>query len=289
MASITNMPLVSVIIPCYNTAEYIQETLDSVFSQTYQNIEVIAIDDGSTDDTLQKLKENQKKHSQLKVIIQQNTYNIIARNNAMKHALGEYLVFLDSDDKIAHTYIEKCCEVAENDKSIAAVYSRADFFDAKNEQWKLPEFKLPDFLYRNCIYISALIRKSEFDKIGGFDESLNQFEDWDLYISLVKNGGKLCKLPETLFYYRQRKDLSSVSNTTNKDKVSENMFKIYSKHYDFYIENGIYFQNLLIGAYAHRNLEEKKEKKRISKHKNFMTRVRYRLFKHEKYKNIYNL
>lgn len=248
MTSTTEIPLVSVIIPCYNTAEYIQETLDSVFNQTYQNIEVIAIDDGSTDNTLQKLNENKEKYSQLKVITQRNTYNVIARKNAAKYAKGKYLIFLDSDDKIAPTYIEKCCEIAEKDQNIAAVYSMADFFDAKNEPWQLPEFKLPDFLYGNCIYISALIRKSEFDKVGGFDENLTQFEDWDLYISLVKNGGKVYRLPETLFYYRQRENLSSVSNTASKAKISENMFKIYTKHYDVYVDNGIYFQDLMKSA-----------------------------------------
>lgn len=282
MNSRTNIPLVSVIIPCYNTYEYIQETLDSVFSQTYQNIEVIAIDDGSTDSTLQKLYENQEIHPQLKVITQKNTYYIIARNNAVKYAKGKYLIFLDSDDKIAPEYIEKCCEIAEQDQNIAAVYSMADFFDAKNEPWQLPEFRLPDFLYRNCIYVSALIRKSEFDKVGGFDENLTQFEDWDLYISLVKNGGKVYRLPETLFYYRQREDLSSVTNTASKQKVSDNMFKIYSKHYDFYIENGIYFQDMMRKAFNFTSADRKN-----SKYSKLITKIRYKIFKPQKYKEFY--
>ena len=282
MNSRTNIPLVSVIIPCYNTYEYIQETLDSVFSQTYQNIEVIAIDDGSTDSTLQKLYENQEIHPQLKVITQKNTYYIIARNNAVKYAKGKYLIFLDSDDKIAPVYIEKCCEVAEKDKNIVAVYSRADFFDAQSKPWKLPEFRLPDFLYRNCIYVSALIRKSEFDKVGGFDENLTQFEDWELYISLVKNGGKVYRLPETFFYYRQREDLSSVTNTASKQKVSDNMFKIYSKHYDFYIENGIYFQDMMRKVFNFTSSDRQN-----SKYSKLITKIRYKIFKPQKYKEFY--
>lgn len=287
MTSTTEIPLVSVIIPCYNTAEYIQETLDSVFNQTYQNIEVIAIDDGSTDNTLQKLNENKEKYSQLKVITQKNTYNVIARKNAVKYAKGKYLIFLDSDDKIAPVYIEKCCEVAEKDKNIVAVYSKADFFDAKNEPWMLPEFKLPDFLYRNCIYISALIRKSEFDKVSGFDESLTQFEDWDLYISLIKNGSKVYRLPETLFYYRQREDLSSVTNTASAKKTSDNMFKMYSKHYDFYIENGVYFQDVLSDAYSYRESKIKRKKEVEKKNKKLITKLRYKLFNPNKYKEVY--
>lgn len=287
MSDQVSMPLVSVIIPCYNTAEYIQETLDSVFDQTYQNIEVIAIDDGSTDNTLQKLYKNQKKNSKLKVIAQKNTYYIVARNNAAKHATGKYLVFLDSDDKIAPTYIEKCCEVAEKDTSLSAVYSNADLFDAKDEPWQLPEFRLPDFLYGNCIYISALIRKADFDKVGGFDEDLTQFEDWDLYLSLIKSGGKLYKIPETLFYYRQREDLSSVTNTASKRKISDNTLKIYNKHYNFYIENDVYFQDILFLAYSHSILERKKEEERGVKQKKMITKLRYKVFEPSKYKEVY--
>lgn len=181
--------LVSIIIPCFNAEKYIAETLDSVIDQTYQNIEVIAIDDGSTDDTLKVLYEYQQKMPNLKVISQQNTYYVIARQNAIAHAKGEYLVCLDSDDKLHPTYIEKCHQLAKKER-LDIVYTDAQYFDAVNKKWDLPEFKLPDFLHCNCIYITAMIRKSAFDAVGGFDTSLTQFEDWDLFISIIKHNKK---------------------------------------------------------------------------------------------------
>lgn len=181
--------LISIIIPCFNAEKYISETLDSVINQTYQNIEVIAIDDGSTDDTLKVLYEYQQKMPNLKVISQQNTYCIIARQNAIAYAKGEYLVCLDSDDKLHPTYVEKCIELAQKD-DLDIVYTDAQYFDAINKKWDLPEFKLPDFLHCNCIYVTAMIGKSAFDAVGGFDTSLTHFEDWDLFISIIKHNKK---------------------------------------------------------------------------------------------------
>ena len=94
----TSHPLVSIIIPCYNSAAYIKETLFSVYQQSYKNFEIIAIDDGSTDDTLNILYEYATTEPRLKVIAQKNTYYIKGRVNAIQHAEGDYLVCLDSDD-----------------------------------------------------------------------------------------------------------------------------------------------------------------------------------------------
>lgn len=275
-----NAKLVSIIIPCYNVQDYIIETLDSAFSQTYENIEVICIDDGSTDGTLSILYNYQEKQPSLKVIQQENTYCVIARQNAYRHANGEYLLFLDSDDKIDQTYIKKCVDILDNSPDIGIVYSEADFFDAKHEKWKLPKFELKEFLLSNCIYITALIRKSDFNKIDGFDLNLTHFEDWELFISLIKNGVGVYQIPETLFHYRIRTENNSITNLANSKKISDNMFYIYKKHYDFYIENNIYFQGFFIGLSAENNRKRKK-------YDNYFTKLRYKLFKPKKYREIY--
>lgn len=237
-------PLVSIIILCFNASEYVVEMLDSVTNQTYKNIGIIAIDDGSTDDTLNILYDYQKHMSTLKVISQSNTYCIIVRQNAITHAKGEYLVCLDSDDKLHPSYIEKCIEFAQKE-DLDVVYADAQYFDAVNKKWDLPEFKLPDFLHCNCIYITAMIKKSTFDKVGGFDISLTHFEDWDLFISIIKGGGKVGKINEALFFYRQRRNNSSITNLANDRKLSDNVLKIYLKYYEFYMGNNIYFHKML--------------------------------------------
>ncbi|MDO5059777.1 MAG: glycosyltransferase family 2 protein, partial [Neisseria sp.] len=106
-------------------------------------------------------------------------------------------------------------------------------------------FDLKSFLLSNGLYVTALIRKAHFDAAGGFDTGLTMNEDWDLFISMIKRGGKVYKIPETLFFYRQRENLSSVCNTASKEKKSDNLLKIYNKHYDFYKENGIYFHEMM--------------------------------------------
>mgnify|MGYP003476177576 FL=1 len=96
-----NQPLVSVIIPCHNTAAYLTETLESLFAQSFDHFEAIAIDDGSSDDTLEILQQFAAIDKRLTVLSQANTYCVIARTNAIARAKGKYLVCLDSDDKLA--------------------------------------------------------------------------------------------------------------------------------------------------------------------------------------------
>lgn len=208
-------PLISVIIPCFNTAKYLPETLDSLFNQTLQDFEVIAIDDGSSDNTLQILKEYEQKYSNMKVLTQQNQYCIIARMNGIQFAQGKYLVCLDSDDILHPEYLEKCSAIAEKDESVSIVFSDVQLFGAKNQLWKT-EFNIEKLLLDNGLYITSLIRKSHFDAVGGFDTNLMMYEDWDVFISIIKNGGKTAKIEETLFYYRQREEGNSVCNTASE-------------------------------------------------------------------------
>lgn len=261
-----------VIIPCFNASEYVVETLDSVANQTYKNIEVIAIDDGSTDDTLDILYGYQKNMPTLTVISQPNTYCVIARQNAIAHAKGGYLVCLDSDDKLHPNYIEKCVNLAQKD-DLDIIYADAQYFDAIDKKWDLPEFKLPDFLHCNCIYITAMIKKSTFDKVGGFDINLTHFEDWDLFISIIKNGGRVGKINEVLFFYRQRKNNSSITNLADDEKLSSNVLKIYLKHYDFYMKNNIYFHKMLFRDFLKIDQNESSDEK--TSHKSWFGKLRH--------------
>lgn len=272
-------PLISVIIPCFNTAKYLPETLDSLFNQTLQDFEVIAIDDGSSDNTLQILKEYEQKYSNMKVLTQQNQYCIIARMNGIQFAQGKYLVCLDSDDILHPEYLEKCSAIAEKDESVSIVFSDVQLFGAKNQLWKT-EFNIEKLLLDNGLYITSLIRKSHFDAVGGFDTNLMMYEDWDVFISIIKNGGKTAKIEETLFYYRQREEGNSVCNTASEHKKSDNMLKIFNKHYDFYKENGLFFSDLMNGFI--------KNRERNRKHYNFILRkYYYKWFKPKRFQEIY--
>lgn len=238
------LPTISIIIACYNAEKYIIETLESVIKQTYSNFEIIAIDDGSTDNTLSILKKYQKNDTHINIISQSNQHCTKARINGITHSKGKYIIFLDSDDIIAPTYLEKCNDVLERNPDISIVYAKARLFGRINKSWFLPKFNIKRFLLGNCIYVSSLIRKSDYDKVGGFDERLSVLEDWDLFISIIKNGGKVYKIEEELFFYRKRNDETSVTDTASKEITSDNQFIIYKKHYEFYKENGIFLQDI---------------------------------------------
>lgn len=111
------MEKVSVIIPIYNGEEYLEQCLDSVLSQSLREIEVICVDDGSTDETSNILRAYEQKDSRVRVIYQQNKYAGVARNNGMENAQGKYLAFLDADDFFEADFLEKMYEAAEKNAS----------------------------------------------------------------------------------------------------------------------------------------------------------------------------
>ena len=117
---------VSVVMPVYNVENYIEECLDSLISQTLKEIEIICVDDGSTDGTLNLLYKYEKSDTRVKVIQQQNQYAGVARNNGMKHAVGEYILFLDSDDFFERTMLEKMYNEAKRTEADLVLW-RSDF------------------------------------------------------------------------------------------------------------------------------------------------------------------
>ena len=165
------LPLVSVIIPCYNQGLYIEETLNSVFSQTYNNIEIIVINDGSDDllttDKLFKLSSD----SRIKILHIENKGVSAARNFAINISLGDYIFPLDADDLISETYIEKALSILEEDKSIDLVYCRAVYFGERSGEIDLGDYDLKSMLCRNQIINSVLLRKNKIIAIDGYERS----------------------------------------------------------------------------------------------------------------------
>ena len=115
-------PKVSVIIPVYNVEKYLGPCLDSILGQTLNNIEVICVDDGSTDRSLEILREYEKRDARVKVLTQPNTNAGAARNKGIQQARGEYLSFLDSDDHFDPTMLEKCAARMDQDRSDVLVF-----------------------------------------------------------------------------------------------------------------------------------------------------------------------
>lgn len=193
-------PLVSVIVPLYNAAPYIGEALESIVASTYRPIEVIVVNDGSTDDSLRVAQVFAGEHKEVKVLSQPNSGVSAARNHAIREAKGEYILPVDADDKIGATYIEHA--VAAFADQVRVVGCRAEYFGAKQGEWRLPDYT-PELLARkNMIHVSSLFRRADWQRAGGFCEQDIYREDWDFWLSLMEQGGTYVRLNEVGLYYR---------------------------------------------------------------------------------------
>ena len=154
-------PLVDLIIPCYNFEKYLDKTLSSVFDQTYKNINVICVNDGSTDSTLKKLEEFQKIHSNLTIIDKENGGIEFALKDAIKSLKGNYVFLLGHDDTLSKDALEKCVFAFENDREIDAV--RVDLIFT-NEQGEV---------------LRALADRRKLDGLTALSETLQPF--WNIH------------------------------------------------------------------------------------------------------------
>jgi len=231
----SNRSMVSVIIPCYNQGKFIDETIQSVLASTYSDLEIIVINDGSSDSLTNKLL---KTHTWPKT----NIYHTLnqgvsaSRNFGINKSSGKFILPLDADDKIERTYIEKAIKIFENSSQVLLVYSQAMFFGRKNKKWLLPEFSMEIILGQNVIFCSAIFRRKDFDKTKGYNSNMRcGFEDWDFWLSLleIEGGGNVIRIDEPLFFYRikassRNTDINSATYAELRKTIYENHKKLYS-------------------------------------------------------------
>ena len=233
------MPEISVVIPCYNHGRFIEETLASVTAQTFTDWEIIIVDDGSTDIYTQDLLGNAQ-FSKCRIMRVANGGPSRARNIGIQAAAGRFILLLDADDKIAPTYLQKSYDTIKSDKEIGIVYCLAEYFGQRNGLWALPPYSLAGILKSNMIFISALFRKSAFEAVGGFDETLRYgTEDWDFWLSIIeKTGCRVVRLDEILFYYRKHKvKKNSRQSSIGRQREYAISRQIQLKHIELYRKN----------------------------------------------------
>lgn len=206
----TDTPLVSVIIPHYNLAEFLPETLTSIERQTYTNIETIVIDDGSTDPASLELIESLDKPN-LRVVRQANRGLSGARNSGIREARGEFILPVDADDLISPTFIEKAVRVMQREPELAYTTALVGYFrqsPARRFGGWVPLGLHRDLLpIHNCAgCCMALFRASSIRDAGGYSTELTSYEDWDLYCALAERGHRGAIIPEFLLHYRIRPD-----------------------------------------------------------------------------------
>lgn len=232
------MPKVSIIVPVYNVEEYLERCLDSLVNQTLKDIEIIIVNDGSTDGSKEKIQEYINKYKNIVYLEKENGGLSSARNYGIPYAKGEYIGFVDSDDYVELTMYEKMYNKAIEEKSDMV---ECDFI------WEYPNKKREDIgkiysgkkeaiVEARVVAWNKIIKKDIIEKTKiTFPEGL-RYEDIEFFYKIVPYLDKISFVKETLVHYVQRE--SSIANTQN-ERTGE-IFKIWENVLNYYIENNIF-------------------------------------------------
>lgn len=246
---------ISVVMPIYNAAEYLHAALDSVVSQTLGDIEIICVDDGSTDRSLDVLKNIQKTDGRVRIITENNAGPSIARNKGLFRARGEYVIFLDADDFYEPSLLEKMYQRATED-GLDIVIAKFDLYNERKAKFEsnissdhselfknnrvVSASEFPDYIFQctsgyvwNKLYRRSFLNDNELS----FDPEVRVFEDTCFVMSSLAVAGRIGKVSEVLMHHR-------VYSEQSKNKLFKKYYKqvpeIYSKIKDFLMHRGLY-------------------------------------------------
>lgn len=228
-------PLISIIIPAYNSESVISRTIESVLAQTYDNWELIIVDDGSTDNTKEVVGQFVKKDKRISYIWQKNSGGAASpKNTGFKYAKGDFIAYLDHDDEWLSQKLEKQIELFKSNDKLGVVSCNVfviNEIEKTSGERKLSRFKsVKDLLASAGNYVfsnsSAVIPKKVIEKVGPRDENLKLFEDQDMFIRIAEAGYDIDSPPEILLkYYISKKSLSQ-----NFEKAAQDYERFINKH-----------------------------------------------------------
>jgi glycosyltransferase involved in cell wall biosynthesis len=226
-------PLLSVVIPYFNMGAYIDETITSILNSSYKNIEIILVNDGSTDPATNEVLNRIGEHQAIRVIHQQNSGVAAARNNGIASAQGEIIALLDADDLVASTYYQKAVELLKRFDNVGFIGCWTEFFNESGmvDHWITHNPEPPLFFILNTINTQAIVvKKAALEKYGLHDSSLNMMlDDWESAINMLAHGIRGIVIPEFLFRYRIRRN--SVYHS-HADRWIKSYQAIITKHFD---------------------------------------------------------
>ncbi|MEI8116862.1 MAG: glycosyltransferase [Flavobacteriia bacterium] len=249
--------LVSIITPVFNGEHTIESTIKSVLNQSYENWELIIVNDGSKDSTLKIAK----KYSCDKIIVidSENCGVSNARNLAVSFSRGKYLVPLDADNTLESDFLISCIKKFEIDSNLRLVYTEANLFGDDSGLWNLPKYNYKTMLHFNMIDNCAMFFKDDFNRVGGYRlNMINGLEDWDFWIALlsVYEDNQVCKIDLPLFNYRVSK--SSRRMTLLKSRKFDSMLQnIVLNNFEVYNSHFPEIHNRIISYDYHRNVLKK--------------------------------
>jgi glycosyltransferase involved in cell wall biosynthesis len=223
-------PLVTAIIPTHNRAILLKRAIESVLDQTWENLEIVIVDDASGDNTPEVLKTLSDQHPNLKVLRNQESKGAAAsRNIAIQNASGDFIAGLDDDDFWRPRRIELLMEEFQEGYSAVTSNDRMDF-GGKEIVWKKkPVITLHDLLYYNQVGNQVLTKKEYLQQIGGYDETLQSAQDYDLWIRLAHDFGPIKTAPHTLQVVNMSEERESI---TTSDNQIDGYLACFEKHRD---------------------------------------------------------
>lgn len=216
------MKKISIIIANYNYAQYLADAIHSALAQTYVNTEVIVIDDGSSDNSLEIASS-----FDVTVLSQKNLGVSAARNNAVMQASGDYVLFLDADDLLHPDALDNLCKPLDRaSDDIAYAYGQMEYFGYKDGFFGSSPFDEKKLARSNYICVTCLIRKDRFLDIGGFDRSMKNREDWELFVRFLHRGYKGVFLEKSIMRCRKHRppEKRSAKHSRQKAHVTARLF-----------------------------------------------------------------
>lgn len=231
-------PILSIIIPCYNSESTLEPTLESVIRQDFQDWEALIINDGSTDATEDIALRWINKDERFKYFTKPNEGLGKTRNYGIAKSKGSYILPLDSDNQLIKDFAQEAIAVFEKNQDIGVVYGDAEYFGEKAGLWKVADYDFKKMLANNYIDACAIFRKNVWVAVGGYDENMpyQGNEDWEFWIALGVLNVKFHHLNKITFKYFVSKDSMIRSYTVemmllNYDHISKKYRNQYQKFY----------------------------------------------------------
>lgn len=226
-------PLASIVVPVYDGAAFVAEAVGSALAQTYPNLEVVVVDDGSRDATPAVVDALAERDPRVRALHQANAGPSAARNAGLERARGEYVAFLDADDRLLPHKLTDQIAALEADRSVDLVYGDVHYVDASNGHvWDplrgAPPVPFPRLLaYRNWFAPPApLLRRRLVDAVGGFDPAMRTSEDWDYWLRCLSHSD-FRYVPGVVAHYR----LHGEQNHRDRAKMDVGHRQLLAKHF----------------------------------------------------------
>lgn len=239
---------VSIVIPCFNGGDLVRGAVESASAQRGVDVELLVVDDGSTDRVTLDALEALSRLPLVRVVKQANRGLPAARNLGISMATGDYILPLDHDDEIYPAYAAQASGVLDESPNVGIVYSRAERFGASTGEWELLDFDIGRMLTGNLIFASAMFRRADWESVGGYSEALVRgYEDHDFWLKLLGLGREVVRLDEILFRYRDTEG-SLVKAMGPRDRVDA-FAHTFSSNSDLYLHHSREFAEVVVGQW----------------------------------------